>query len=161
MLFRSELQMKTGGKPVYRYLYARPRPAYLGIPGKFWENSTRLTGLSSFCRTSRLGQFEGTVRAGVPSASWTVSVGTCQTATVAIDAFRSEGGIGSPSSKERSCFRRPPRGRRDRWFRRGTRSLGARLCRAQNHSVDDGRAAAVPIREGSYAQFFGGQRPTI
>jgi para-nitrobenzyl esterase len=101
----AELQMKTGGKPVYRYLYARPRPAYLGIPGKFWENSTRLTGLSSFCRTSRLGQFEGTVRAGVPSASWTVSVGTCQTATVAIDAFRSEGGIGSPSSKERSCFR--------------------------------------------------------
>ena len=24
--------MKTGGKPVYRYLYARPRPAYLGMP---------------------------------------------------------------------------------------------------------------------------------
>jgi len=30
----TELQMKTGGKPVYRYLYARPRPAYLGIPGE-------------------------------------------------------------------------------------------------------------------------------
>ncbi len=28
----TELQMKTGGKPVYRYLYARPRPAYLGMP---------------------------------------------------------------------------------------------------------------------------------
>jgi para-nitrobenzyl esterase len=30
----TELQLKTGGKPVYRYLYARPRPAYLGIPGE-------------------------------------------------------------------------------------------------------------------------------
>src|SRR5205823_3205625 len=30
----SELHMKTGGKPVYRYLYARPRPAYLGMPGQ-------------------------------------------------------------------------------------------------------------------------------
>src|SRR5205085_1847424 len=30
----TELQMKTGGKPVYRYLYARPRPAYLGIPSQ-------------------------------------------------------------------------------------------------------------------------------
>ncbi len=30
----TELQMTTGGKPVYRYLYARPRPAYLGIPGQ-------------------------------------------------------------------------------------------------------------------------------
>ncbi len=30
----TELQMKTGGKPVYRYLYAHPRPAYLGIPGQ-------------------------------------------------------------------------------------------------------------------------------
>jgi len=30
----TELQMKTGGKPVYRYLYARPRPAYLGMPGQ-------------------------------------------------------------------------------------------------------------------------------
>ena len=29
----AELQMKTG-KPVYRYLYARPRPAYLGMPGE-------------------------------------------------------------------------------------------------------------------------------
>jgi len=30
----TELQMKTGGKPVYRYLYARPRPAYTGMPGE-------------------------------------------------------------------------------------------------------------------------------
>lgn len=30
----TELQMKTGGKPVYRYLYARPRPRYLGMPGQ-------------------------------------------------------------------------------------------------------------------------------
>jgi para-nitrobenzyl esterase len=30
----NELQTKTGGKPVYRYLYARPRPAYLGMPGQ-------------------------------------------------------------------------------------------------------------------------------
>jgi para-nitrobenzyl esterase len=30
----TDLQMKTGGKPVYRYLYARPRPAYLGMPGQ-------------------------------------------------------------------------------------------------------------------------------
>ena len=30
----TELQMKTGGKPVYLYLYARPRPAYLGMPGQ-------------------------------------------------------------------------------------------------------------------------------
>jgi len=30
----AELQMKTGGKAVYRYLYARPRPAYLGMPGQ-------------------------------------------------------------------------------------------------------------------------------
>jgi para-nitrobenzyl esterase len=30
----AELQMKTGGQPVYRYLYARPRPAYLGMPGE-------------------------------------------------------------------------------------------------------------------------------
>jgi para-nitrobenzyl esterase len=30
----AELQMKTGGKPVYRYLYARPHPAYLGMPGE-------------------------------------------------------------------------------------------------------------------------------
>ena len=29
----AELQMKTGGKPVYRYLYARPRPPFLGTPG--------------------------------------------------------------------------------------------------------------------------------
>ena len=30
----AELQRKTGSKPVYRYLYARPRPAYLGMPGE-------------------------------------------------------------------------------------------------------------------------------
>jgi len=30
----TELQMKTGGKPVYRYLYARVRPQYLGMPGQ-------------------------------------------------------------------------------------------------------------------------------
>lgn len=31
----SELHMKTAaGKPVYRYLYARARPAYLGMPGE-------------------------------------------------------------------------------------------------------------------------------
>src|SRR6185312_5804174 len=30
----AELQMKTGGQPVYRYLYARPRPPYLGMPGQ-------------------------------------------------------------------------------------------------------------------------------
>ena len=30
----TELQMQTGGKPVYRYLYARVRPAYLGMPGR-------------------------------------------------------------------------------------------------------------------------------
>ncbi len=30
----TELQMKTGGHPVYRYLYARPRPTYMGIPGQ-------------------------------------------------------------------------------------------------------------------------------
>jgi para-nitrobenzyl esterase len=26
--------MKTSGKPVYRYLYAHPRPDYLGMPGE-------------------------------------------------------------------------------------------------------------------------------
>ena len=30
----TELHMKTGGRPVYRYLYARVRPAYLGMPGQ-------------------------------------------------------------------------------------------------------------------------------
>jgi para-nitrobenzyl esterase len=30
----TELQMKTGGKPVYRYLYAHIRPKYLGKPGE-------------------------------------------------------------------------------------------------------------------------------
>ena len=30
----TELHMTTGGKPVYRYLYARVRPAYLGMPGQ-------------------------------------------------------------------------------------------------------------------------------
>ena len=29
----TELHMKTGGKPVYRYLYTRIRPKYLGTPG--------------------------------------------------------------------------------------------------------------------------------
>jgi para-nitrobenzyl esterase len=30
----TELHLKTSGKPVYRYLYARPRPAFLGTPGQ-------------------------------------------------------------------------------------------------------------------------------
>jgi para-nitrobenzyl esterase len=30
----AELQMKTSNKPVYRYLYARIRPKYLGMPGQ-------------------------------------------------------------------------------------------------------------------------------
>ncbi len=30
----TELHMKTSGKPVYRYLYARVRPPYLGMPGQ-------------------------------------------------------------------------------------------------------------------------------
>ena len=30
----TELQMKTGGKPVYRYFYTRVRPRYLGTPGR-------------------------------------------------------------------------------------------------------------------------------
>jgi para-nitrobenzyl esterase len=30
----SDLHMKTSGKPVYRYLYARPRPPFLGTPGQ-------------------------------------------------------------------------------------------------------------------------------
>jgi para-nitrobenzyl esterase len=30
----ADMQMKTGGKPVYRYLYARVRPRYLGMPGE-------------------------------------------------------------------------------------------------------------------------------
>ncbi len=30
----TELQMKTGGKPVYRYYYTRPRPKYLVMPGQ-------------------------------------------------------------------------------------------------------------------------------
>jgi para-nitrobenzyl esterase len=30
----TELQMKTGGHPVYRYLYARPRPPFIGTPGR-------------------------------------------------------------------------------------------------------------------------------
>jgi para-nitrobenzyl esterase len=30
----TELQMRTGGKPVYRYFYTRIRPRYLGIPGQ-------------------------------------------------------------------------------------------------------------------------------
>jgi para-nitrobenzyl esterase len=30
----TELQMKTGGKPVYRYYYTRPRPRFLGAAGQ-------------------------------------------------------------------------------------------------------------------------------
>jgi para-nitrobenzyl esterase len=30
----TELQMNTGGHPVYRYFYARVRPPYLGMPGQ-------------------------------------------------------------------------------------------------------------------------------
>jgi para-nitrobenzyl esterase len=30
----TELQMKTGGKPVYRYFYTRIRPAYQGMPSE-------------------------------------------------------------------------------------------------------------------------------
>jgi para-nitrobenzyl esterase len=30
----TELHMNSGGKPVYRYLYARPRPPFLGTPGQ-------------------------------------------------------------------------------------------------------------------------------
>ena len=30
----TELHMKTGGKPVYRYFYTRIRPKYLGMPGQ-------------------------------------------------------------------------------------------------------------------------------
>jgi para-nitrobenzyl esterase len=30
----TELHMQTSGKPVYRYLYARVRPTYLGMPGQ-------------------------------------------------------------------------------------------------------------------------------
>src|SRR5512136_31527 len=30
----TELHMKTSGKPVYRYLYAKVRPPYLGMPGQ-------------------------------------------------------------------------------------------------------------------------------
>ena len=30
----TELHMQTGGQPVYRYLYARVRPAYFGMPGQ-------------------------------------------------------------------------------------------------------------------------------
>ena len=30
----TELQAKTSSKPVYRYLYAHPRPPYLGMPGQ-------------------------------------------------------------------------------------------------------------------------------
>jgi para-nitrobenzyl esterase len=30
----TEFQMKTGGRPVYRYFYTRVRPRYLGIPGQ-------------------------------------------------------------------------------------------------------------------------------
>ena len=36
----TELQMKTGGKPVYRYLYTRVRPKYLGMPGQATPSTT-------------------------------------------------------------------------------------------------------------------------
>jgi para-nitrobenzyl esterase len=40
----TELQMKNGGKPVYRYLYARPRPAYLGMPDQPAPRADRPAG---------------------------------------------------------------------------------------------------------------------
>jgi para-nitrobenzyl esterase len=40
----TELQMKNGGKPVYRYLYARPRPAYLGMPDQPAPRAERPAG---------------------------------------------------------------------------------------------------------------------
>jgi para-nitrobenzyl esterase len=40
----SELHMKTSGKPVYRYLYARPRPAFQGTPGQPAPNGGRGAG---------------------------------------------------------------------------------------------------------------------
>jgi para-nitrobenzyl esterase len=36
--------MRTGGKPVYRYLYARVRPAYLGMPGQAPPTSAPVRG---------------------------------------------------------------------------------------------------------------------
>ncbi len=41
----TELQVKTGGKPAYRYLYARPRPPYLGMPGQTPPPSPPSAGL--------------------------------------------------------------------------------------------------------------------
>lgn len=41
----TELQLKTGSKPVYRYLYARPRPPYLGMPGQAPPASPTAAGL--------------------------------------------------------------------------------------------------------------------
>jgi para-nitrobenzyl esterase len=40
----TELHMKTAGKPVYRYLYARPRPDYLGMPGQPAPPASRQRG---------------------------------------------------------------------------------------------------------------------
>ena len=40
----SDLHMKTSGKPVYRYLYARPRPAFLGTPGQPAPGAGRAAG---------------------------------------------------------------------------------------------------------------------
>ena len=37
----TELQMKTGGEPVYPYLYTRVRPSYLGMPGQPAGAATR------------------------------------------------------------------------------------------------------------------------
>ena len=51
----TELQMKTGGKPVYRYLYARPRPAYLG------------------CRATRPGSRAGRGPAAASGPRWRVA----------------------------------------------------------------------------------------
>ena len=41
----TELQIKTGSKPVYRYLYARPRPPYLGMPSQAPPASPTAAGL--------------------------------------------------------------------------------------------------------------------
>ena len=36
--------MKTSGKPVYRYLYARPRPAFLATPGQSAADTAAVQG---------------------------------------------------------------------------------------------------------------------
>lgn len=46
----SVLHMMTGGKPVYRYLYARPRPQYLGTPGQPPPSAGRGTQQSAGAR---------------------------------------------------------------------------------------------------------------